>query len=429
VPGRSPHRSGQRRAAAAAHGRGRRRRLRYRTRRQNRSAPPLHRRLPLGAIRLRSRRDDSLRHTRQPGVHAPETGGALPLRLARPSGGHHSPLLLLHHRQRRREHDGQTPLVRHDDLLPDPAVHGEQDPGTVQGADEQNRSVLQDRRGPPAGGIDRREKDRREDGPAPRPAAGQPAHAALHCRGDRPHRKLRRGDRQRKDDRTALYDGRSLLAGEDPFVGNGHERRPDRIQRSGPRPPARKGSRHAAQEPGILHAALSGTGQTTGPPDTQRTESRRRTGLPRSGNHPGEARRSAHDPHSAPARYDDGPRSYSYGIYGRSKTRSAGHRRSGAYRDEYPELQTGAGGESGNGDALDSERSGGRIRRTDFGRRCRGQSAGGAYGPQPLCCERRDHPVRTGLGQGQGAGGEYARTIQENARRLSAQSQLHLLEQ
>lgn len=63
VPGRSPHRSGQRRAAAAAHGRGRRRRLRYRTRRQNRSAPPLHRRLPLGAIRLRSRRDDSLRHT------------------------------------------------------------------------------------------------------------------------------------------------------------------------------------------------------------------------------------------------------------------------------------------------------------------------------------------------------------------------------
>ena len=159
---------------------------------------PLHRRLPLGAIRLRSRRDDSLRHTRQPGVHAPETGGALPLRLARPSGGHHSPLLLLHHRQRRREHDGQTPLVRHDDLLPDPAVHGEQDPGTVQGADEQNRSVLQDRRGPPAGGIDRREKDRREDGPAPRPAAGQPAHAALHCRGDRPHRKLRRGDRQRK---------------------------------------------------------------------------------------------------------------------------------------------------------------------------------------------------------------------------------------
>lgn len=134
VPGRSPHRSGQRRAAAAAHGRGRRRRLRHRTRRQNRSAPPLHRRLPLGAIRLRSRRDDSLRHTRQPGVHAPETGGALPLRLARPSGGHHSPLLLLHHRQRRREHDGQTPLVRHDDLLPDPAVHGEQDPGTVQGA-------------------------------------------------------------------------------------------------------------------------------------------------------------------------------------------------------------------------------------------------------------------------------------------------------
>lgn len=231
-----------------------------------------------------------------------------------------------------------------------------------------------------------------------------------------------------KDDRAALYDRRSLLAGEDPFVGNGHERRPDRIQRSGPRPPARKGNRHAAQESGILHAALSGAGQTTGPPGTRRTESRRRTGLPRSGNHPGEARRSAHDPHSAPARYDDGPRSYSYGIYGRSKTRSAGHRRSGAYRDEYPELQTGAGGESGNGDALDSERSGGRIRRTNFGRRCRGQSAGGAYGPQPLCCERRDHPVRTGLGQGQGAGGEYARTIQENARRLSAQSQLHLLE-
>lgn len=43
----------------------------------------------------------------------------------------------------------------------------------------------------------------------------------------------------------ALYDRRSLLAGEDPFVGNGHERRPDRIQRGGPRPPARKGNRHA----------------------------------------------------------------------------------------------------------------------------------------------------------------------------------------
>ena len=117
-------------------------------------------------------------------------------------------------------------------------------------------------------------KDRREDGPAPRPAAGQPAYAALFRRGDRPHRKLRRGDRQRKDDRAALYDRRSLLAGEDPFVGNGHERRPDRIQRGGPRPPARKGNRHAAQEPGVLHAALSGAGQATGSPGARRTESR-----------------------------------------------------------------------------------------------------------------------------------------------------------
>ena len=54
VPGRSPHRSGQRRAAAAAHGRGRRRRLRHRTPAAKTAPPHPSSRLPLGAIRLRS---------------------------------------------------------------------------------------------------------------------------------------------------------------------------------------------------------------------------------------------------------------------------------------------------------------------------------------------------------------------------------------
>ena len=378
---------------------------------------PLHRRLPLGAIRLRSRRDDSLRHTGSL-EFTPRKQVALcrydwPDRLV----GTLPPLLLLHHRQRRREHDGQTPLVRYDDLLPDPAVHGEQDPGQYKEPDEQNRSVLQDRRGPPAGGIDRRKKiavkmglhrDLRLDSLLTQPYTAEEIARIENFAEEIANEKMTG---------QALYDGRSLLAGEDPFVGNGHERRPDRIQRSGPRPPARKGNRLAGSR--ARHSSRSTIWNRPNNWSARYSADRKPTTHWSAAwrESPGEARRSAHDPHSAPARHDDGPRSYSYGIYGRSETRSAGHRRSGAYRDEYPELQTGAGGESGNGDALDSERSGGRIRRTDFGRRCRGQSAGGAYGPQPLCCERRDHPVRTGLGQGQGG---WRRIRSHNTRKRTA---------
>ena len=80
--------------------------------------------------------------------------------------------------------------------------------------------------------------------------------------------------RQRRKMTGQLYTTGVPYSPEDPFVGNGHERR-RRIQRGGPRPPARKINRHAAlKSQAFFTQHYLKAGRATGSPGARRQTSR-----------------------------------------------------------------------------------------------------------------------------------------------------------